>query len=292
MRRLVLGVFAASLLVTESPVLAQDAQPEPEDDDGAAGSNDDAETRARKLYREGDAHYAAGRYEEAVVAFAGAYELSPKPLLQYNLANAYERIGDYQSAAAALRRYLESPEASDVVSIRERVRRLDASAEAERKRQEELARAKEESDKREQADDRPRAVPIQPPARDSNAASSTDRGSDGGPSRTAPLIFTGVAAAGLGVGVASALISRSARTDAEAVCADDRVCVRTAESELDRHRRFALIADIGFGVAIASAGVAAYLFLRSGSSAKPDGDLAVNVAGSRSSFGIEVSGAF
>lgn len=291
MRRLVIGVFAGSLLVTASPALAQDEPPQPEDGDGATGSKDDSEARARELYLEGDAHYAAGRYEQAVASFAAAYDLSPKPLLQYNLANAYERIGDYEEAAAALRVYLESPEARDVVSIRERLRRLDASAEAERKRQEELALAKEDSNVRELAEERPQAVPIQRPARDPLGA-STDRGSDGGPSRVAPLILTGVAAAGLGVGVASALISRSARTDAEAECADDLVCVRAAESELDRHQRFALVADIGFGVAIVGAGIATYLFLRGGSSVKPDRDLAINVAGSDSSFGIEVSGAF
>ena len=42
---------------------------------------DDAEKRAQKLFQVGDDHYAAGRYEEAVVQFQQAYELSQQPAL-------------------------------------------------------------------------------------------------------------------------------------------------------------------------------------------------------------------
>ncbi len=91
---------------------------------------DDAEKRAQKLFQVGDDHYAAGRYEEAVVHFQQAYELSQQPALLFNMANAYERMGEYEKAAEHLRRYLESPKAEDVASVRERIRRLELSARA------------------------------------------------------------------------------------------------------------------------------------------------------------------
>ena len=115
-----------ALLALAAPILiASMATPALADPKG-----DDAEQRAQKLYEVGDDHYAAGRYEEAVVHFQQAYELSPQPALLFNMANAYERMGEYEKAAEHLRRYLESPKAQDVASVRERIRRLELSAKA------------------------------------------------------------------------------------------------------------------------------------------------------------------
>ncbi len=61
------------------------------------------DARARELYLQGDREYQAGRYEQAVAAFQEAYRLSGRPLLLFNLANAYERLGRYAEALEALR---------------------------------------------------------------------------------------------------------------------------------------------------------------------------------------------
>ncbi len=65
-----------------------------------------ADRRALQLYEEGEAAYTEGRYEVAVRSFTAAHRLSPRPLLLYNLANAYERLGRYGEAAQALEEYL------------------------------------------------------------------------------------------------------------------------------------------------------------------------------------------
>ena len=71
---------------------------------------------ARELFTQGQAAYETGDYETAVSSWERAYELDPRPLLQYNLAQAYERLapdvilllGDrfemHAAASAAVRR--------------------------------------------------------------------------------------------------------------------------------------------------------------------------------------------
>ena len=80
---------------------------------------------ARLRFEQGRAHYAAGRYEEAVASFQRSYDLCGRSGLLFNLASVYERLGEYSKAAEFLRRYLETPDVEDVVSVRERLRRLE-----------------------------------------------------------------------------------------------------------------------------------------------------------------------
>src|SRR5262245_14114470 len=54
-----------------------------------------ADKEARKLFFRGDRMYEEGKYEEAVAAFEKSYALSHRPELLFNLANAYERLGQY-----------------------------------------------------------------------------------------------------------------------------------------------------------------------------------------------------
>lgn len=56
---------------------------------------------ARALFVRGSTAYDNGDYEGAVAAWVEAYELDPRPLLQYNLAQAYERLNRLEEAAAA-----------------------------------------------------------------------------------------------------------------------------------------------------------------------------------------------
>jgi Tetratricopeptide repeat len=93
-----------------------------------------ADAHARELYLQGDQAYAEGRYEAAIALFRDAYRLSARPLLLFNLANAYERIGRLEEALEALEGYLPSAAGDErdeidarIVSLRARV---DASREA------------------------------------------------------------------------------------------------------------------------------------------------------------------
>ena len=83
---------------------------------------------ARALYRDGERLYASGRYGESVAAFTAALERSGRPELYFDLANAHERMGRMAGAAALLERYLRCARPVDAGLVRERLRRLRASA--------------------------------------------------------------------------------------------------------------------------------------------------------------------
>lgn len=203
------------------------------------------DTRARELFLEGEAHYAAGRYEQAADRYLEAYELSQRPELLFNLGNAYERLGDYEQAAEYLRRYVNSPRARDVVSVRERIRRLETAA-AEQKR-----RAEEQE---------PEAVPgdaiIEAPAPAPDRTSGMERAKWW-------LIGSGASAAGaIGLG----LLALNAGNNASKDCADAGrpVCRDRASSALTQETIFAIGADALAVATVVTAGVGLYLLFQDG----------------------------
>ena len=50
---------------------------------------------AKQLYLNGKMLFEEQRYEEAVIAWTKAYELSEKPVVLYNIAIAYEKLENY-----------------------------------------------------------------------------------------------------------------------------------------------------------------------------------------------------
>lgn len=69
--------------------------------------------QARAHFEEGQAAYARGDYEQAIEAWRRAYELRPAPALQYNLAQAYGRLGDFTNELATLQAFADSAPATD-----------------------------------------------------------------------------------------------------------------------------------------------------------------------------------
>ena len=92
------------------------------------GQTDAADQRARELYLRGDALYAEGLYGAAIELFLESYNLSGRPLLLFNLANAYERAGRYGEAAQALRAYEPHAMPDEREAIAGRLTRLEAQA--------------------------------------------------------------------------------------------------------------------------------------------------------------------
>ena len=68
---------------------------------------------ARELFVQGQAAYETGDYQNATSLWERAYELDPRPLLQYNLAQAYERLGQLDEAVAAYRVYVDQTPGDD-----------------------------------------------------------------------------------------------------------------------------------------------------------------------------------
>jgi len=109
---------------------------------------EDSDLRAKELYRNGERLYEEGLYEDAIVAWELAYELSKRPLLLYNMANALERIGLWDEALRRINQYraLAPEDERETLDRRMRAieRRLDKKHEADaaRRAEEDILRAK------------------------------------------------------------------------------------------------------------------------------------------------------
>jgi hypothetical protein len=77
---------------------AASAQPPPEGED------------ARALFVRGQTAYAEADYDTAIALWTRAYELDPRPALQFNLSQAYERLGRLEDAVRALQLFLDRAE--------------------------------------------------------------------------------------------------------------------------------------------------------------------------------------
>ncbi|MDH5492754.1 MAG: PEGA domain-containing protein [Myxococcales bacterium] len=73
-----------------------------------ASTSSAQEDDARRLFAEGQEAYAAGRYEEAIAAWEGAYERDPRALLLFNLGQAQERLGRLELSLTTFERFAEA----------------------------------------------------------------------------------------------------------------------------------------------------------------------------------------
>lgn len=87
-----------------------------------ASAQQDPQQDPRALFREGQAAYDTGDYATAAQRWEQAYALDARPALQYNLAQAYERLGDLTRAVGAYRLYIDTapPDASELATARAR----------------------------------------------------------------------------------------------------------------------------------------------------------------------------
>jgi len=89
------------------------------------GPEAEAKDRARTLFVQGVAAYRAGRYYEAVEIFLETQRIYPDTQLCFNVARAYENLGNVGAALRYYRDYLrQADRPSDGEEVRERVRKL------------------------------------------------------------------------------------------------------------------------------------------------------------------------
>lgn len=69
-------------------------------------AQEDRHTRAVRLFEESETAFAEHRYEAAAALLREAHALEPEPVLLYNLARAYEELGDDDRALEAIDAYL------------------------------------------------------------------------------------------------------------------------------------------------------------------------------------------
>lgn len=231
---------------------------------------------ARRLYVEGNEHYSAGRYTLAAERFVKAYELSGKPALLFNLANTYERAGDYEKAAHYLRMYLAGGEVHDPAAVKARLQRLELTL-VENKKNADNAAAAQPSTPPEQDKEELPVAPVPKPR----------------PSRVPYYVAGAGVVAGGAAAVVFGLRARSDRSEIDALCTEQSggmVCPPSAEPHLSNERRNALFSDIGLGVAAASVvtSVVYYLVTRDSDAATEPSRHALSIVPSASGEGVGV----
>ncbi|MBI4510611.1 MAG: hypothetical protein HY698_13340 [Deltaproteobacteria bacterium] len=85
-----------------------------------------AHEQAKRRYAAGEAFFKSGDFRGAIAEFEAADGLSPAPILSYNIALCYERIGDDESAARHYRKYLSrQPSAANRDKVEARIAALE-----------------------------------------------------------------------------------------------------------------------------------------------------------------------
>jgi tetratricopeptide (TPR) repeat protein len=256
-KRLV-SLTALALMCTSTVVVAK-----PPAKDGTADS------MARDLYKEGDAAYAEGRYDDALNAFQEAYDLSKRPLLLYNIGNALERLGRLGESADALEKYLPHAKPGEKKVLEKRIANLRKRAE-EKKPEPVPVEPVPTKPEPEANPTKPAVEPADKPHERPQPHPESDSGVETTSSPTLGWVLLGVGGAAIGTGAVFGSMALSARKDVDASCKDaggQKLCTADAQSAIDRDKRYSLFADIGFGVGIAAAGVGTYLLLSAPSGA-------------------------
>jgi tetratricopeptide (TPR) repeat protein len=94
----------------------------------ARAQADEADYEARSLFEAGESAFADGRYEDALERFEAAYEMSPRPMLLFNIGNTADRLRREERAVEAYRGYLDAlPEAPNRAEVEARIRILEQS---------------------------------------------------------------------------------------------------------------------------------------------------------------------
>ena len=228
----------------------------------------DDQLRAKELYGNGVTLYEEGLYEDAIAAWEQAYALSNKALLLYNIANAYERLGELQRALDSLNRYRAFAPLDEKEALDRRMRNIE-------RRMEELAL---------QA---PPTVVTRPSEPAPIATTPVETSGSGGLG-AAPIVFIAGGAVATGTGVVFGLGALSARKDATAVCRDSDLgvlCPDSASAAITKDATQSLLADISLGVGVVCTGVGLTLALTQAGSK-------TSVRAGASPGGVWVHGAF
>jgi len=222
------ALLVASLLIGITGLISPPAHAQ-----GQEGSSD-SDARARELYENGARLYDEGLYEDAIAAWKAAHDLSERPLLLYNIANAYERIGQYQEALDHLNRYRALAPSSERETLERRMRNI------ERRLEEEQAAGGGTTDNG---------------AASLTVVSTTTSSAPAGPHPAGVGLIVG-GGVGLALGGVFGGLALDERAQARALCVEvtgqDPLCPSDAKTHADADRRYSLGGDI----ALAAGGVA------------------------------------
>ena len=205
--------------------------------------NPEDDERAREFFISGKGLYQEGRYRDALVAFETAYRKSSRPAILRSIAYCHEKLGEFDSALAVLRRYRGLAPEEKIEGIDQAIRRIEsqmiAFLEADLKRAE--AEAYEPP---------PEVSPQKPPLeRPEPVYAERPRWRVG----AGPIVLYSFAGVGAVVGGVFGLQAQRVRTETAALCSqgDAVFCRDTAATYINQDWLYSLIADTGFGMAAA-----------------------------------------
>jgi tetratricopeptide (TPR) repeat protein len=186
--------------------------------------------RAADLYQQSIDSYRKGDFKTTIVQLKEAYALDPQPVLVYNLARAYEGVGDTDAAIDAYSHYLElDPKAPDRGAIEQRIATL------RRERDERIALQKQSDADRRAAQEQAARAAREKKASDAQPAQKPHR-------RSAwPYVVGGVGLAGIAAGGVVGLMAVSEHTTAR----DDRV-QQTASDDQKKAQTYATVSTVAF----------------------------------------------
>jgi tetratricopeptide (TPR) repeat protein len=221
----------------------------------ADGVSADDDAKARTLFRQGDAAYAEGRYEDALRAFEEAHRLSRRPALLFNVGNALERLGKLGPAADALERYLPHAKRGEHDTLEKRIHNL-------RKRAAPSATIElEEEPPPAPPPVEPHPTPVEPDrVQRPPPAPASERGGD----TTLGWVLIGAGTATAAAGVTFGFLALAARKDADAGCkksGGQTLCSADARDARDRDQRYSLLADVGVGVGLLAGALGTYFLI-------------------------------
>ena len=216
----------------------------------AAAQEPTPEAHARPLFVEGQRLYDLGEYDLAVAKFKEAYRLSGRPLLLFNVAQAYRQMRACSDAARFYRAYLQAYEAApERPEIEAELVELDRCAAQ--------ARARE-----------PVAPPAPRPAQPPRAVRTEEEGASWPPF---------VTIAGIGVAVAGAIVYGIALNEFERLHDECAPLCATDDWEGWQTAMQLSVAVVAVGAAAAAVGAAFWVLGGSSDEGEPRAQVAFGV---------------
>jgi tetratricopeptide (TPR) repeat protein len=129
----------------------------------ALAEDTEARTQARSLFKDGEAAFQAGRYDDAIAKYQEAYALVPLPLLLFDLGQAYRLKDEPEKAVGFYRKYLDvEPNGKAAAEAREHVAALEPVAKTRRAEADRKAAEAQRLEAERKAEDaaRAKAVPV------------------------------------------------------------------------------------------------------------------------------------
>ncbi len=184
--------------------------------------------------------YAQGAYDQALVEWSKAYEISQHPLIFESMANAYERLGRPREAKEALAKWRAEAPPEEHENLDRRLANLDARV----KKLEEEAAAKAEAEKKGAA---------------GGGADSSEEEGVLGPLGVAGVVVGAVGVGLVGGGVVVGIVASGQRPEEAEVCragGGGSLCLESAKEDIDSSGTLALVSDIMWitGAVAAAAG--------------------------------------